>query len=188
MKLALLIFLFPVFLFAEDFSKLNLPDAFGVRHSLNFGKQAKAIVLIAHGVACPVVRQTYPRIESLVKTYKKKDIQFFYVNGNLQDDNDTLKEEIKEYKISIPILIDREQKLLLASKLKVTSEAVIIGKSGEIIYKGAITDQINYEISKEKASKEFLKDALDDLLAHRPVKVRETSPAGCYITFKKTSI
>ncbi len=185
MRIFLFLFLFSTPLFAQNLKDLHLQDVYGKDYFLG-DKNLKAVVLIAHGTSCMVVRQMYPKVEKLAKAYAEKNIRFFYLNASLQDDAETIKEEIKSYKITVPVLWDKEQKVLVASGLKVTSEvAVLKGPKREIIYKGAIDDKVNYEVSKEKESHDYLADALKDILADRPVKIKESIPSGCYITIKK---
>ena len=63
-----------------------------------------------------------------------------------------------------------------------TPEAVVFGKSGEILYRGRIDD--NYAAFGKKralATHHDLANALDAIAAGRPIKQKETKAIGCLI-------
>jgi hypothetical protein len=119
----------------------------------------------------------------IARKYKKENIEFWYLNSTLQDDLNSINHEIKNYKINIPILIDKSQDIIKLLGLKVTTETVIINTSNwAIIYKGAISDQVNYGINNKKAIKNYLTDALDNLISNKEIKVKSSRPFGCSIS------
>ena len=52
----------------------------------------------------------------------------------------------------------------------------------KIVYQGALDDQSHYESQKPEASKRYLAEALDAVLARRPVAVPVADSLGCLIT------
>jgi hypothetical protein len=178
-----LFFSVSVVLSAREASNFKTFDSLGERFELFSHIKAKAIVITAHSVTCPIVRQTYPQLMKIARKYKKENIEFWYLNSTLQDDLNSINHEIKNYKINIPILIDKSQDIIKLLGLKVTTETVIINTSNwAIIYKGAISDQVNYGINNKKAIKNYLTDALDNLISNKEIKVKSSRPFGCSIS------
>jgi hypothetical protein len=66
-----------------------------------------------------------------------------------------------------------------------TSEALVVDtKTWKVVFHGAIDDQISYDGRKDAPTKNYLRDALDDVLAGRPVKVAKTRSYGCAISYR----
>lgn len=145
----------------------------------------RAVVLVSHQVACGVLRRQAPEIERVAKAYAEKGVRFFFVNGSIQDDAASIRKERDAYGLKIPILIDKGQAILRDAGFKVTAEILVIdAKTRERIYQGPVNDRVEVEGVKAKGTP-YLRDALDDFLAGRPVKEANRRAFGCSITFKK---
>jgi len=59
---------------------------------------------------------------------------------------------------------------------------VVLGKHGEILYRGRIDNRYAALGTKRLVATEHdLRDALDDITADRPVKLKKTTAVGCSI-------
>ncbi|HTD87122.1 MAG TPA: hypothetical protein VK850_11145, partial [Candidatus Binatia bacterium] len=88
--------------------------------------------------------------------------------------------------IDMPILMDEGQLVAAGLNVKRTAEAIVVEpNTWRIRYRGAIDDRLSYETEKPKAEHEYLKDALDALLAGQPIKTEVTSAPGCVISYAK---
>jgi len=153
-------------------------------HELYRLHDAKAVVIVTHGIGCPVMRNTNPAIKALRDRYKPQGVEFFYLNSNLQDKRETLLEEAEEYGYDIPILMDVNQ--LVGEQLGVTRTAevfVIDPKTWTVVYRGPVDDRVTYERQKARAEQHWAADALDALMAGRPVATPKVQAAGCLIDF-----
>jgi hypothetical protein len=64
----------------------------------------------------------------------------------------------------------------------VTPEAVVLGKGGEVLYRGRIDDNYLAFGKKRAAARQHdLSDALDAIAAGQTVKEKETQAIGCVI-------
>ena len=169
---------------AEDF---GLMDQHGNFHQLSYyhkDSQTKGIVIFTHGIGCPLVRKRYEDLKELNKQYGEKGIQFWMLNANDQDERSDLVDEGRAYQISLPILDDTTQEIARSLNIDRTGEAILIETSHfGILYRGAVDDRLTYEKEKPKATKTHLKNAIDDLLAERPIGVSKTDAPGCLIHF-----
>jgi peroxiredoxin len=160
-------------------------DLRGRTRSLYALKEARAVVLIAHATSCPILRKYYPALESLAREYEAKGVRFFYVSAAPQDDPAGIAKEYRDYGLKIPLLLDADQAVLRDSGLRVTSEVAVIDPRGWTkVYQGAVDDQNRYAVTRGRARRRYLKDALDALLSGAPVRVPRAAPAGCAITLK----
>ena len=171
----------------QDFALLDHKGAF--RHLYYYAKDpaTKAIVLFVQGNDCPLVRKRIPHLKRLRDDYASKGVLFWMINANTQDGRDDVAKEAAEFGIDLPILLDPMQLVAQALKITRTAEAIVIEpNSWRIRYRGAIDDRLGYETEKPDAQHEYLKDALDALLAGKSVKTEVTSVPGCVITYPKT--
>lgn len=164
-------------------ANFRLLDHKGVSHELYYHSDKKAIVLIWQGNGCPIVRQYYSRIMELKNEYEQKDMAFFLINANLQDDRQSIAKELKEYNSEdIPVLIDNAQIVTREFEVDRTATVLVIDpEKWKVIYRGAIDDRLGYEVQKEKAEHEYLKDALDRHLKGKKVRPNKTEVNGCAI-------
>jgi peroxiredoxin len=146
----------------------------------------KAVVLITHGVGCPIVRQLTAEVERLRDDYAKKEVAFFWLNANRQDTREDIAEEAAEYEVTVPVLVDETQRITHSLGCPRTAEALVIDpKNGwRIVYRGAIDDRFDYGAEKPEVKQAWLRDALDAHLAGEAIATAKTETKGCLIAYK----
>jgi len=162
----------------------RLMDNRGDSHELYYYDDMKAVVVMVQGNGCPIVRNAMPRFQALKNEYAEQGVQFFLLNSNLQDNRQTVAREAEEFGYDIPVLLDDTQIIGESMDLVRTGEVFVLDpKTWSVTYHGAVDDRLDYETQKAEASKHYLKDAIDDMLAGQPVAVASTEPLGCLINF-----
>ena len=165
-----------------------LLDTSGKRCELYRQTDARAVVLIFTTTGCPIVQKSIPRIKELRDEFGPKGVIFWLVNSNAADDPASIREEAGDFKIDLPILLDHSQSVARQLGAKRTAEAVCIqGSSWTVAYRGAIDDQFGYGTEKKRASQEYLRNALKNLLAGKKIKPARTDFKGCLIQFEPSS-
>jgi hypothetical protein len=94
-----------------------------------------------------------------------------------------MRKHLTEYRYGgMPALIDSNRKIANRAHATVTPEAVVIDSRGEIRYRGRI-DNFYAALGKprQQVTVHDLRDALDAVLAGRPVPNPETKALGCTI-------
>jgi len=64
-----------------------------------------------------------------------------------------------------------------------TPHMFVIGANGMVVYAGAIDDQPTVDEAVVKKSRNYVRAALDDLAAGRPVATPSTRPYGCTVGY-----
>ena len=165
-----------------------LRDTGGDARELYHQTNARAVVLIFTTTGCPIVQKSIPRIKELRDEFGPKGVIFWLVNSNAADDPASIREEAGDFKIDLPILLDHSQSVARQLGAKRTAEAVCIqGSSWTVAYRGAIDDQFGYGTEKKRASQEYLRNALKNLLAGKKIKPARTDFKGCLIQFEPSS-
>jgi len=83
---------------------------------------------------------------------------------------------------SYPWIVDRSHALVKAAGITVTPEVVVVKEGGQIAYRGRIDDfYVSWGQSRRQVNQHDLRDALDEVLAGRPVTNTETKAVGCWV-------
>nr|MCU0712503.1 redoxin domain-containing protein [Pirellula sp.] len=149
---------------------------------------AKAHVICVLGCECPVARFYANKLQSMAKEFDGKGVLFLAVMGLIQDDIPKIEGFLKETEISFPVIRDEEQIHLTNLRATRTPEVFVLDQNGDIVYRGRIDDQMAPGVKKNQASTKELIDALDAVIANRPVSSPTTAAAGCLITYRNQSV
>jgi len=119
---------------------------------------------------CPIANQYSQEIVRIARDYADKPVTFLLVDVDPDVTDAQARQHADEYKISLPILFDRDHALVARTGAAVTPEAALIAPDGTVAYCGRIDDRFG-KLGRQRPepSKHDLRDAIDDLLAGRPV-------------------
>lgn len=167
----------------QKVDNFRLSDQRGQSHALYDLADKKAVVIMVQGNGCPIVRQALPALAEVRARYAGQGIEFLLLNSNLQDKRELVAKEAAEFKIDFPILVDEGQHVGEALGVVRTSEVFVIEpKRWQLAYRGPIDDRLSYE-RQRPATHHYLTDALDALVAGRPVKTPQADGVGCLVNF-----
>lgn len=133
---------------------------------------------------CPFVKAWEKRIAEIGNTYREKGVGVIQINSNdpavAGDTFESMQERAKERGFQFPYVVDASSDVARAFGATRTPEFFLYDKDGKLVYHGALDD--NKDASK--ASQSYLKDALDAMLAGKPIQTAETKAVGCTIKFR----
>jgi mono/diheme cytochrome c family protein len=169
---------------AERVDNFVLLDQRGAGHELYYLSDHEAVVIMIQGNGCPIARNAWQALRELRGAYAERGIAFLMLNSNLQDDRASILAEAREFDFDIPILVDESQLVGEALGVIRTAEVFVIDTDRwELVYRGPIDDRLTYERQRAEATERYLADALDAVLADRPVEVAERDALGCLVNF-----
>ena len=161
----------------------KLADSAGVVHTQDELARSRAVVLFFITPDCPISQGYVPEMNRLEAAYKPKGVAFFAVQSDLTAADAELRTHVAEYGYRFPALIDPRQVLIRHVNATVTPEAFIMTAAGTVMYQGRIDNRIVSLGQKRPQATEFdLRDALDAVLAGRPVARPRTTAFGCIIS------
>jgi hypothetical protein len=170
--------------------EFTLTDSTGTSHKLSDFK-GKVVVLewLNHG--CPFVKKHYDEgnMQKLQAKYTGEGVVWLSIvssapgkQGHMtaEDTNKT-----KEEKGSKPtaVLLDEDGKVGQLYGAKVTPELFIINPEGALVYAGGIDDKKSTDPADIAASTNFVAQALDEILAGKPVSMAKTEAYGCSVKY-----
>lgn len=162
----------------------GIPGVDGKEHGLSDYQDAKLVVLVFTCNHCPVAVAYEDRLIDLQKDYQDKGVQLIAINVNntLYDRLDRMKERAQEKGFNFPYLYDSSQKTARDYGATNTPHVFVLDQNRKLVYRGGIDDNF------QKASavkKQYLRDALDSLLAGQQVAQADTPHPGCGIKWDK---
>ena len=158
----------------DDF---KLPDADGAQHTLNSLKGKNGAVIIFIATRCPVSNGYNDRMEKLAEDYQSKGINVIGINSNSTEPASEVKSHAAEKGLKFAILKDDGNKIADRFGANHTPEAYVIDASGKLVYHGRIDNSQN----TANITSNDLRDALDAILAGKPIQKTTSVAFGCSI-------
>ncbi|MEE3260018.1 MAG: redoxin domain-containing protein [Candidatus Latescibacterota bacterium] len=143
---------------------------------------AKATVLVFVRTDCPISNRYAPEMRRLFDLYAPRDVAFWLVYVDPTETAAEIGHHLAEYDYPLPALRDMRHALVDMSEVAVTPEAAVFAPDGELIYRGRIDNRYT-DFGKGRAAptRRDLEEALDAVLAGRPLSQARTPAVGCYI-------
>ena len=165
--------------------KLKFTDIRSLPRTLDDFGAKKAFVLVFTNTSCPVAQRYLPVLQTMEKDYRAKGVQFIAVNSAEEDTLIAMATQSVRFEMEFPFVKDFDAAVALAVGAARTPQAVVLDGEKRLVYRGRIDDQFRLGGVRREATSHELKDAIDAILAGKPVAAPETEVDGCAITFPR---
>ena len=153
----------------------------GITYTLSEAlKTNDAVVIMFWSTECPFVQPYTERINSLANEFSAKNIGFWAINSNIEEDVNTIREHKEKNKYPFAMLKDVDNVVADLFEAVRTPEVYVIGKDMTILYHGRIDD--NKDASQVTTND--LKNALTEFTAGKDITVKSAQQFGCTIKRK----
>jgi peroxiredoxin len=168
----------------------TLNDWTGKAHSLaDF--RGKFVVLEWFNEDCPFVKKHYTsgNMQKLQEEYTGKDVVWLSINSSARFKQGHMTSEsaaktISEWRIkATSILFDHDGKVGRMYGAKTTPHMFVIDKEGKLFYRGAIDSKATTNAADVAAAENYVKVALDNSMAGKPIANPSTKPYGCSVKY-----
>lgn len=134
---------------------------------------------------CPYVKSWQERIAAIGNDALSRSVGVIVINSNdptsyAEDGYDEMKTRAQQLGFKFPYVVDATSDVARTFGATRTPESFLFTKDGTLVYHGAIDDA-------QKAAdveQNYLKDAIDAVVAGKDVAVKETKSVGCSIKFR----
>ncbi len=158
-----------------------LQDYRGKTYSLGDWDDRELVVVAFLGTECPLAKLYAGRLQTLADKYGPRGVAFVGINPNVQDSVTELGAYARRHGVTFPLLKDVGNKVADACGATRTPEVFLLDQNRVVQYHGRIDDQYVVGVQRNKATREDLRAAIDELLEGKPVAVPETAALGCLI-------
>jgi len=134
-----------------------------------------AIFFIA--TRCPISNDYNERMKALYNDYSRRGVSFIFINSNSTEPAAEVAEHAKKWGFPFKVYKDNNNVVADRFNAQFTPEVFLLDREGVVRYHGAIDDSRPVE----KVTKHYLRNALEELLAGKPISTAETRAFGCTI-------
>lgn len=170
----------------QPIENFELRDYRGKVHSLSDYSDSRLIVLAVLGNDCPLAKLYGPRLAELAASYEAQGVTFLGLNPNRQDAVTEIAAFARLHGIEFPILKDAGNVVADQIGAQRTPEVFVLDDQRVVRYWGRVDDQygfqengVGYQLPAPR--RRDLAEALDELLAGKPVSQAERAGPGCLI-------
>lgn len=155
---------------------------------LNDLKSRKATVIMFLCNHCPYVKHIQQKLTEIAKLYQSKDISFIGICSNdatsyPADSPEKMRIEAEQHHYSFPYLYDETQSVAKAYQAACTPDFFVYDKDLLCVYRGRFDESTPG--NSRPVTGQDLRQALDDILAGKPVSENQKASLGCNIKWKK---
>ena len=163
----------------------TLSDTEGNSHTAPISDAPPATVVIITCNHCPYVIAWNPRLRDVAQDYQPQGVRFLQINSNdptryPADSFDHMKQFVADQGWPIPYLHDPTQEVAHALSALTTPHVFVFDGDQRLRYRGAPDS----DHSDESQNAQWLRSALDSVLASEEVQLAETAPRGCSVKWK----
>jgi peroxiredoxin len=158
----------------------------GKQHSLKDFKDSKILVIFFTCNHCPYVKNSDEVTRKTVEKYQQKGVAFVGINSNsehtyAEDSFDNMVERMKTHRFPWLYLRDDTQDIAKKYGALRTPHFFVFDQSRKLVYTGRAVDKPR---DPSKITVNDLENALDELLAGKPISHPLTNPLGCNVKWE----
>lgn len=152
--------------------------------------KGKIVVIESYNSDCPYCHNQYKTgaMQNLQKDLAAKNVVWLIVNSvnpkNFSHRTaEQAKQEMASEKMDVTAWIDDSSgKIGHLYDMQTTPHMFVVNKDGTLVYDGAIDNKPD-PVHDPSTAKNYVREAVDDLIAGKPVEVTETKPYGCSVKY-----
>lgn len=155
----------------------DLPDASGTRRTLASLRGQRGTVLIFVSTQCPISNAYNERMERLAQDYAARGIRVVGINSNREETPEAIRAHAQTNNLTFPILKDAGNRIADTLGAQFTPEVFFLDANNRLVYHGRIDNSRN----PAQVNTNDLRNAIDAVLANRPIAVSQVRAFGCTI-------
>lgn len=145
----------------------------------------EGLVIIFTSNTCPYDEYYRSRISALSVAFQDR-VPVLLVNAgpDAADAPERMAEKARQWRLNVPYLADKDQTLMKTLDARKSPEAFLLKNQGgkfTVVYRGAIDDNPQVEADVRH---NYLRDAIDIMLAKQQIGTEEVRPVGCNLKKK----
>ncbi|WP_182864687.1 redoxin domain-containing protein [Rhodopirellula sp. JC639] len=165
----------------EPVASFELQDYLGAPYSLGDFDENPVIVVAFLGTECPLAKVYGAQLQGIADQFKARGLIVLGINSNQQDTPTEISHYARDHRITFPLLKDPGNRVADRFGAERTPEIFVLDEHRRIRYHGRIDDQFGVGYARPEATNNYLRRAIEELLAGKPVSTPSTEAVGCHI-------
>lgn len=146
------------------------------------GAGVAATLLVFVREDCPIANRCAPALQRLHEDFAPRGVRVLLVYADPAATPAGVAAHRAEYALTLPAVLDPRHALVRATGATVTPEAALVLPDGTLAYRGRVDDRwTSFQDARPLPTREDLREALEDVLAGRPVRAPRAAAVGCYL-------
>jgi peroxiredoxin len=159
-----------------------LRDTAGILHRPDEWTRSRAVVVFFTTTDCPLSNGYVPEMNRTRADYASRGVAFYAVQADTTISDADVRKHAKEFGFTFPLLFDPNQLLVRITGATAIPEVAVLSNDGKVLYLGRIDNRVaDFDQRRPAATERDLRDALDAVLAGKPVSRPKTNAVGCAI-------
>jgi peroxiredoxin len=163
----------------------ELPGVDGRTHSLDDYTDVTALALVQSCNHCPYVQAWEGRMNALQRELGPRGFALVAISSNdadsyPEDSFEAMQARAREQGFDFDYLYDESQEIARALGSERTPEVFLFDRDRRLVYHGAIDDSRN----DDAVTQQYLRDAVEAVLAGEEPPVADTMPVGCTVKWR----
>lgn len=143
------------------------------------GRKGAAICMTS--AECPLAVRYGPRVAGIEDEYAKRGIAFVFVNCVDAEKAAEMQAMIRLVGFDGPYVADRQHAVRRALDARTTTEVFVLDATRTLVYRGAVDDQYGVGLAQDAPKRQYLREALDAVIAGKKPAVQATYAPGCVL-------
>ncbi len=140
------------------------------------------MVFLFTSADCPISNRYAPEVRRLHAQFAARGVAFWLVYPGTNTPVATIRKHTREFGYPCSALRDPSLSLARRGAVRVTPEAAVFLPDGQLVYHGRIDDRfVDLGVERPAPVRHDLKEALEEVLAGRPVSQTNRNAVGCFI-------
>jgi hypothetical protein len=141
---------------------------------------AKAHVLLFARTDCPLTDRYAPELRRIAGEFQGRGVEFWLVYPGRGVSETDIRKQIADYNLPGKWVRDPTGDLVRRSHVTVSPESAVFNEKGMLVYHGRIDDRwVDFGKGRPEATVHDLEDAINAVLAGKPVTHAATRAVGC---------
>jgi peroxiredoxin len=162
--------------------RFGLHDTQGAEHTPAEWNGKKAVLLFFVTTDCPVANSYVPEMNRIHDAYASRGVLVWAVQADPTVPEHDVVRYAGDYHYGFPLVLDPRQSLVTMAGATITPQAAVLSPEGKVLYLGRIDNRVaDFGKQRFQATVADLRNALDEVLAGKPVEHPFTKSIGCAI-------
>lgn len=164
---------------------LNLRELEGREATLSTRLEgSRGLVLALFGATCPISGKLGPELARLEKDVEGQGLRLVLVCPVAAETAEDIRAFVESHGLRSPVVHDSEGALASALAATTTTECFLLDAARTLVYRGAVNDQYGLGYTKDKATRHYVREAVDALLGGVAPEIAATTAPGCALDLR----
>lgn len=145
----------------------------------------RGLLIAVRDVECPLSKRYSPRLVELEGELAALGIGLLYVGVQ---EREACARDVESYGLGARYAVDPEGRIAAHLSAQTSTEVFLLDAARTLVYRGMIDDQYGLGFAKPLPEREYLREALDALVAGERVRAGATQAQGCLLEVEPSSV